>query len=159
MEALLKTLPAIIEAAGDSPEVVEAACFAAWKFSIGEGLSRNATPVALIEKKLVVAVADVIWQKQLQPLLGQFLFRLNSILGQPLVTFIELRIDPERVDDARAVANQKPPAAKSSEQIPFELLSSAAVIQDPVLRKAFLGAAVSCTRRLEEPESQSNSEI
>jgi hypothetical protein len=36
--------------------------------------------------------------------------------------------------------------------VPFELLSAAAAIHDRELRKAFLGAAMSCARRLGESE-------
>ena len=148
MDSLLKTLPAVLSAAGDSAEVVEAACIAAWKHAAGEGLRGNAVPLRLNEKTLVIAVADTAWQKQLQSLSGQLLFRLNSILGQPLVTFLEFREDPHAIVKARqnlvsADHNTEPTA------IPSELVSAAAGIQDEDLRRAFLGAASSCIKRLE----------
>ena len=152
MDRLIKTLPAILEAAGDSKEVAEAACIAAWKHAVGERLSDFAVPFRLNEKKLIVVVADTIWQKHLQPLLGQVLFRLNSILGQPLVTYIELRVDPERLVQAHRPQEGRKRSIEEqfTERVPVELLSAAAGIASSELRRAFLGAAMSCLSRLEE---------
>ena len=97
MESLIKTLPAILQVAGDSPEVVEAACIAAWKHAAGDGLRDHAVPLSFNEQTLVVGVADTTWQRQLQSLKSQLLFRINSLLGQHLVTEIEFRITPEHL--------------------------------------------------------------
>ena len=152
MERLIKTLPAILKASGAPEEVAEAACIAAWKHAVGDGLSSHAIPVQLENSKLVVAVADNIWKKQLEHMRGQLLYRLNSVLGQALVKSIELRVDPKRIELARAT-----PAATSKDkelnyEVPAELLSAAAAIEDVDLRRAFLGAATSCVKRLESPE-------
>lgn len=154
MDSLLKTLPAILKAAGDSSEVAEAACFAAWKHAVGEGLRVNAVPLRLNERTLVVAVADATWKKQMQSLSGQLLFRLNSILGQPLVTFLEFREDPLTIaEERKALAATE--RSSNSGTIPAELVSAAASIQDKDLRRAFLGAAASCLKRIEDaPETK-----
>jgi hypothetical protein len=157
MEQLIKTLPAILQAAGDSDEVREAACKAAWKAASGEVLSDNTVPIRLSGRRLTIAVADQIWQRQLQPMLGQMLFRMNSILGQPLVGHIELRIDPETVTMARE--RKERPTKRSGEgdnSIPFELLSSAAGIKDTTLRNAFLNAATSSLKRVESKSKTGN---
>ncbi len=150
MDNLIKSLPKILQAAGDSPEVAEAACMAAWKHAAGDGLRDHAVPLALYRKTLVVGVADTTWQKQLQSLSGQLLFRLNSILGQPLVTFVDFRVNP------KAVANARRPqyAGRTSRSldpstVPTELVTAAAEIKDRNLRRAFLGAAVSCINRMD----------
>ncbi|HEV7747446.1 MAG TPA: DUF721 domain-containing protein [Pyrinomonadaceae bacterium] len=154
MDRVIKTLPAILKASGDSEEVAEAACVAAWKHAVGEGLSSHAVPVQMQGQALVVAVADKVWQKQLQHMRGQLLFRLNSVLGQPLVKSIEFRVDPKRVELMR-----RPTDANTSRgldvsyKIPAELLNAAAGIEDADLRRAFLGAATSCVRRLENSET------
>ena len=150
MDNLIKTLPAILKASGASEEVAEAACMAAWKHAVGEGLSGHAVPVQLQNNTLVVAVADAIWQKQLEHMRGQLLFRLNSVLGQPLVKSIELRIDPRRVELARATSASTRKGPGADYNIPAELLTAAAEIEDVDLRRAFLGAATSCVKRLEE---------
>ncbi|MDQ2920580.1 MAG: DUF721 domain-containing protein [Acidobacteriota bacterium] len=148
MDNLIKTLPAILEAAGASEEVVEAACVAGWKHIIGEGLGNHAVPVQLQNQKLVVVVEDNIWQKQLQQMLGQLLFRLNSLLGQTLVKSIELRIDPKSLAKARE-SREGPKKERPDYKVPGEVLAAAAGIEDVELRRAFLGAATSCIRRIE----------
>jgi hypothetical protein len=153
MESLIKTLPAILTAAGPSAEVAEAACFAAWKPAVGDALSVHAVPVKLEDQTLIVAVADNIWQKQLEQIRPQLLFRLNSMLGHSLVKLIELRIDPKSLPKARM------PDDKSGQHpdypVPFELLAAASEIQDAALRRAFIGAATSCIKRLENnPQSE-----
>ena len=150
MDNLIKSLPAILKASGASEEVVEAACIAAWKHAVGEGLSSHAVPVQLQSNTLVVVVADAIWKKQLEHMRGQLLFRLNSVLGQPLVKLIELRIDPKRVEQARATQTSTNNGPAADYKVPAELLHAAAGIEDVDLRRAFLGAATSCVKRLEE---------
>lgn len=149
MESLLKTLPAIVKAASDSNEVVEAACFVAWKQIIGEGLRGNAVPLGLDERTLTVAVADAVWKKQMESLSGQLLFRLNSMLGQPVVTFLEFQEAPETIAEARRqlINVEAPPVAAP---VPQDLLAAAAEIHDGDLRNAFLAAAASCIKRVED---------
>jgi len=152
MESLIKTLPAILAAAGPSAEVAQAACFAAWKHAVGEALSVHVVPVKLEDQTLIVAVADNIWQKQLEQIRPQLLFRLNTILGHSLVKLIELRVDPKALPEVRP---PKAAAAVRSEAVPFELLAAASEIQDADLRRAFIGAATSCVKRLEKnPQSE-----
>jgi hypothetical protein len=148
MESLIKTLPAILTAAGPSAEVAEAACFAAWKHAVGAALNIHAVPVKLEDHTLTVAVADNIWQRQLEQIRPQLLFRLNTVLGHSLVKLIELRVDPN------ALPKMRMPAGASTKgtdyAVPFELLAAASEIQDADLRRAFLGAATSCIKRLEK---------
>jgi len=152
MEKLINTLPAILKASGAPAEVAEAACIAAWKHAVGDGLSSHAVPVQLQNSMLVVAVADNIWKKQLEQMRGQLLFRLNSVLGQALVKSIELRVDPQRIELARARLSGTTKHQESNYEVPAELLTAAAGIEDLDLRRAFLGAATSCVKRLEKSE-------
>ena len=161
MDGLIKTLPAILRVAGESEELEEAACLVAWKHAAGIGLRDHAVPVRRSQKTLIVAVVDTTWQTQLQSLTGQLLFRLNSLLGQPLVTFIDFRVDPDAVAEARRqTANHSvelqfhpnkvlPPVTAGGSDISSELVEAAAQIQDPDLRRAFFGAALSCLKRLD----------
>ena len=130
MERLINTLPAILKASGASDEVAEAACIAAWKHAVGEALSSHAVPVQLQNSTLVVAVADNIWKKQLEQMRGQLLFRLNSVLGQALVKSIEMRVDPKRIELARAKPSGTSKDKESNYEVPAELLSAAAAIED-----------------------------
>jgi predicted nucleic acid-binding Zn ribbon protein len=147
MDNLIKALPAILAVAAGSEEVAEAACMAAWKHIVGPGLVSHAVPVQLQNQKLIVAVEDSIWQRQLEQMRGQLLYRLNALLGQPLVKSIELRIDPNTLAKARGTQEKK---ERAEYTIPGELLAAAAGIEDVELRRAFLGAATSCIRRIEK---------
>ena len=156
MDRLIKTLPAILKASGASDEVAEAACIAAWRHAVGEGLGNHAAPLQLQNKTLVVVVADNAWKTQLEQMRGQFLFRLNSVVGHELVRHLEFRVDPKtlaRIREPEAGKGTISDRARSSDyKVPAELLSAAAAIADVELRRVFLGAATSCVRRLEEPE-------
>lgn len=68
---------------------------AAWKHAAGDGLRDHAVPLSFNDHTLVVAVADATWQRQMQSLKGQLLFRINSILGQQLVKEVEFRISEQ----------------------------------------------------------------
>lgn len=94
MEGLIKALPAVLRASGNAPEVAEAAAIAAWKHAAGEGLRDHAVPLGLQDRTLKIAVADPIWQKQLYSMRGQMLYRVNSLLGQPIVGELQFIIDP-----------------------------------------------------------------
>ncbi len=144
MNQLIKSLPSVLRAAGDSEEVAEAAAIAAWKHAAGDGLKDLAVPQKLENRILIVSVADAIWQKQLHSMRGQLLFRVNSILGQPVVSAIEFVVDAKF---ARALAEQKPKEQPLDNEVPLELWSAANAIQDKKLRKSFMKAAVLSLKR------------
>ena len=140
MNQLIKSLPGVLRAAGDSAEVAEAAAIAAWKHAAGDGLKEHTVPLKLEDRTLTIAVADAIWQKQLHSMRGQLLFRVNSILGKPLVGALDFVIDPKLV---------KPPVEQSAQreelldnEVPLELWSAASAIQDKELRRKFLQTAL-----------------
>src|SRR5918998_4945865 len=154
MDDLFRAIPKLLRAAGESEEVFEAAACAAWRRVAGEGVRGLAVPFRLYRKTLVVAVADATWQKQLEAVSPQLLFRMNSLLGQAVVTFIEFRIDPKTVQTERAA--MKIQEKKSVEQerralqtVSGEITSAADAIHDDDLRRRFLLAAGSCIERRE----------
>jgi hypothetical protein len=144
MNQLIKSLPGVLRAAGDSTEVAEAAAIAAWKHAAGDGLKEHAVPLKLEDRTLRIAVADAIWQKQLHSMRGQLLFRVNSILGKPLIGALDFVIDPNIV---------KSPVEQPAEreefpdnEVPLELWSAASAIHDKELRKKFLKTALLALR-------------
>lgn len=145
MKDLLRSLPNLLRAAGEAEEVTEAAALAAWRHAAGAGLRTHAVPFRLYRKTLVVAVADATWQKQLEPMSGQLLFRLNSMLGQALVTYIEFRIDPKTVEAERARLRSQEVDHAAQQQHAIDaarpLRRAAADIKDEALRQRFLLAA------------------
>ena len=144
MNQLIKSLPQVLRAAGNSPEVAEAAAIAAWKHAAGDGLKEHAVPVRLENRTLVIAVADPIWQKQLTSMRGQMLFRINSILGQPVVSALDFVIDPKLVKPRVEQTEQQEPL---DNEVPLELWSAANAIHDKELRKSFLKTALLALKR------------
>jgi hypothetical protein len=146
MEELLKSLPKVLRAHQDSPELKEAAAFAAWKHAIGDGLKQHTTAKRLDGKTLIVAVRDAIWQNQLDSMKSHLLFRVNSILGQPLLNNIELVIDPKSL---KVTSLEKKADVTVDNEVPIELWSAASAIEDRQLRQKFLRAAIAALKRKE----------
>src|SRR5678816_230297 len=145
MNQLIKSLPGVLRAAGDSTEVAEAAAIAAWKHAAGDGLKEHAVPLKLEDRTLTIAVADPIWQKQLNAMRGQLLFRINSILGQPLVSAFNFVVDREHVKPHIEQPEKDEPL---DNEVPLELWSAANTIHDQELRKNFLKTALRSLKRL-----------
>jgi len=145
MDELIKSLPKVLRAVGSSQEVAEAAALAAWRHGVGAGLQNHAVAIKLDANILIVEVRDSIWQKQLTTMKEQLLFRVNSVLGQPIVKDIELRVNPK----AAIVTQQQKsePVNEADNQVPFDLLSAASAIQDKELRQKFLRAAMATLKR------------
>ena len=143
MNQLIKSLPEVLKAARNSPEVAEAAALAAWKHAAGEGLKDRTVPLRLEGRRLIVAVADVIWQKQMHSMRAQLLFRINTILGQPIVGEIEYVIDPKLA----VTGDQEKTEEPLDNEVPLELWSAANAIHDKELRRSFLRAAIHSLKR------------
>lgn len=136
-------LPKILAGAGENAELTEIAAKIAWRRTAGEGLRDHAVPSRLQEKTLLVAVADAVWQKQLQPMSAELIFRINKLLRRNVVERIEFRIDPRAL--GRGTAKRSSP--RVCEPLPSTVVSSAAAIQDSELRERFMRAAENCISR------------
>ncbi|HEU4835584.1 MAG TPA: DciA family protein [Pyrinomonadaceae bacterium] len=145
MNQLIKSLPQVLRAAGGSAEVVEAAAIAAWKHAAGDGLKEHAVALKLENRVLTIAVADPIWQRQLTSMRGQLLFRINSTLGQSLVSALDFIIDPKLAKANVDSAQQE--AEPLDNEVPLELWSAANTIHDKELRKSFLKTALLALKR------------
>ena len=128
MNQLIKSLPTVLRASGNAAEVAEAAAIAAWKHAAGDGLKEHAVAFKLENRTLTVAVADPIWQKQLTAMRGQLLYRVNTILGQPLVSAFNFVIDRERVKPR--VEQPESEEELLDNEVPLELWSAANTIHD-----------------------------
>ena len=118
----------------------------AWARAAGSGLRRQAVPLRLDRGAFIVSVADAIWQKQLQSMSAELIFRLNNLLGQRTVNEIIFRINSSAVSQAQAEAEDSPrkdPPAPA----PTELLFAAGSIADQELRARFIRAAENCIAR------------
>jgi Dna[CI] antecedent DciA-like protein len=147
MNNLLKMLPMMLRLSGDNEEVREQAAFVAWRAVAGAQVAYNCVPFQLYQKRLIIATLDLTWKFQMERLSGQYLFRINSLLGGPYITFIEFRINRE------TVLSSRPPDPKKfewshSDEIGAELAAAASRIKDDSLREQFLRAATKCLERI-----------
>jgi predicted nucleic acid-binding Zn ribbon protein len=142
---LLTIVPQMLRHAADSDEVREQAVFAAWLVAVGGPIRKVTAPVRLERKTLIVAVPDSTWRIQLNRMRGQALFKLNSLLGAPLVTSIEYVVNPDLISYEPA-----PPQEikfKAPEQQTLSLREQADKIDDSNIRETFLRAAGKCLER------------
>lgn len=144
MNAFISTLPGIFDAIEASDKVRDAFVFAAWRNVAGEQVFERTSPVLVEEKRLVIAVSDKTWKRNLETLAAQLLFKLNAALGKPLIDFIEFRVAPE----ALAIADRNLPGTEFEDATPpVELSISARKIRDEALRDTVLKAAANCLSR------------
>ena len=152
MNELFRALPALLKQFDENENVREAVAFAAWRKISGESLRQHAVPLRLFQKRLIIAVGSETWKKHLESLSGQMIFKLNSALGQAVVTFIEFRVDEKTVEAERAKNRKSTLSDAELEEIALEevtpkLRHSADAIKDDNLRYQFLLAAGSCLAR------------
>lgn len=152
MNELFRALPALLRQMDDNESLRQAVVFAAWRRIAGEGLREHAVALRLYQKHLIVAVMSETWKKHLEHLSGQMIFKLNSTLEQPLVTFIEFRVDEETVKEERAKYQKEMIDEEKQRQIALEQVTpkmrhAADAIKDENLRYQFLLAAGSCLAR------------
>jgi hypothetical protein len=148
MQEIFAALPAILKMYADDEDVRRSVVFAAWRRISGESLAYRTAPVELDGSTLRIAVADRTWQRNLKPLAGEMVFRLNSLIGATEVTFIEFRVDREAL--AVAERDSGDPArleAEALDEITEPLRKAADHIQNDELRRRFLLAAGSCLAR------------
>ena len=144
---LFRTLPGVLRDAENVDEIRQAIVFAAWRRIAGDTLAGHAVPIGLENTTLAVAVSNITWQRHLEDLCGQMVFKLNAALGSPLVTFIELRIDESAVGRNKLTDDESELRRQAEMEISPELRAAAEKIVDEELRKQFLLAASNCLVR------------
>lgn len=149
MQDLMRFLPALVGQLEDNQTAREAFAFAAWRKAAGDNLCEKTAPIELVGEKLVVAVKDATWKRNLEEFSGQIIFKLNSSLRMQLVTFIEFKIDEHAVEaeNAGSHAARKSSAAEEAVEITEDMRRAAEAIADEELREKFLLAAASCLAR------------
>ena len=152
MEDLFRTLPKLLKEMPESAEVREAVAFAAWRKIAGSSLQSHAVAFRLYGKHLLVAVTSETWKKHLEFLSGQMIFKINSVLGQAVVTFIEFRVDEVTVLNERRKTQTTTLTDEQLREIALDevtpkLRGSADAIKDDNLRYQFLLAAGSALAR------------
>ena len=144
---LTALLPKLLRANGANAEL---AVKLAWSKAAGTGLRHATIPVRLVSKTLIVAVADPIWQKQLQHMSAELIFRINNLLQGSLIEAIEFRVDAGALKSNR-FTNAAPEKDSKNQPAPTELLFAASSIADEELRARFIRAAQNCIERRDDP--------
>ena len=147
MNEFFAALPALLKQMPDSPEMRRAVVFAAWRRAAGRQLRDHATATDLADDRLTVAVADKVWQRQLASLAGEFIYKINSSLGQQMVTYVEFVVDPDRFE---RVPNTAVETGDAAPHLTDELRRQADAIRDDRLREEFLRAAGTTLARNEK---------
>jgi len=132
---LTRLLPNIVRA---NPEL---AVKMAWARAAGDGLRRNTHPFSFDGKTLIVSVADALWQKQLQSMTAELVFRMNNLLGRGIVEQLVFRIAPSDVSQAQSINRSESSEEQKNNPVPTELMFAAGSIADEDLRARFLRAA------------------
>ena len=109
--------------------------FAAWRRVAGDALGNRTKPLEFFQNRLIVAVEDQNWQRNLETLAPEMVAKLNAATEQGKVRFIEFRIDKN------AVGPQGPRTDSSEINVSDSLRSAADQIENESLRKSFLEAA------------------
>ena len=144
MDAFFRTLPGVFETIDASDEVRSAFVFAAWRRVAGHQIVERSQTVELVANRLVVAVADITWQRNLESLAPQLLFKLNAALGRVTVNFIEFRVQPSAIEQVPRTIDQYD---ETDNDLPSELTAAANAIRDEKLRKTVMLAAANCLAR------------
>jgi hypothetical protein len=93
--------------------------------AVGREVGQRTRPTFLANGRLTVEVDGAEWREQLLPLSGTILGRLNKLLSQPRVEWIDYRL---------ARPARRPPARAESTA---ESRDEASGIQDPQLRRLY----------------------
>ena len=76
-----------------------------WKKAVGKRVAVHARAARLVRSTLVVEVDDEIWRKQLWGLRYQILRNLERAMGPEIVSDLEFRVMPQRIQPGRQTAS------------------------------------------------------
>ncbi|MEK7855312.1 MAG: DciA family protein [Acidobacteriota bacterium] len=144
MKDFLASLPAIMRNIDTEGNTIEPVVFAAWKRCVEGSLAEHIVPVRIENKRLIAAVANETWRKQVADLGSVITDKINAAVGSKLIRFIEFQIDPAAVRAHRkSIAETSVPdwTMAADEQLSPALTEAADSIRDSELREKFLAAA------------------
>ncbi|HYA16710.1 MAG TPA: DUF721 domain-containing protein [Bryobacteraceae bacterium] len=74
----------------------------AWKRAVGKRIAAHTRAAKLVRTTLVIEVEDEVWKKNLWSLRYQILRNLEKAIGPEIVSDLELRVMPLRIEPQRA---------------------------------------------------------
>ena len=140
MRPLHTLLPHLLRKQPQKHLPVEEIVRSVWPHLVGRQIAARSQVFQLYRETLIVHVPDRAWQRQLRRLERQLLARVNRLLGQRLVTGIDLRVDASLAAPASSAQPppRKGPAREEAPARDAQLEDSARAIADPELRALFL---------------------
>lgn len=99
-----------------------------WMAAVGRQLALKTRPTFFAKGRLTVEVDGAPWRQEMFPLTGTILARLNRLLGEPMVKWIDYRL---------ARPQRRPPGRAQSATAEAEPFDEASGIQDPQLRRLY----------------------
>ncbi|HMQ04820.1 MAG TPA: DciA family protein [Pyrinomonadaceae bacterium] len=151
MEELIKSFPAVMKEVADDDRAYEPLVFAAWRRCIEGPMAEHVVPIRFDEGRVIAAVSNITWQRHLLDLAPALVAKLNGSIGQPIVRFIEFRIDDAAVSLHRAKAKEtkreRTDEISREDHLWPELDAAAEEIADPDLRELFRSAAAGTMAR------------
>ena len=117
-KALKDVLPGMIDELGISEPLMRSAVFAAWR-TIAASLpahARDARPLRFQQGTLTIQTPSSAAVHELHMRVPQLTRELNTKLGRPLVTKLELRVRGQRPAPRSPTGTQLPPSQKDSPQ-------------------------------------------
>jgi|SRR5687767_6971118 len=151
---ILHAFPTILKLLDADSAAAEQLVFVAWSRSVDGAMAENVVPLRMDGKRLIAAVPNETWRRQVADLGPAMAAKLNTLLGTAYISFIEFQIDPSAVQARRSRrATLNLGAASSSRplsvEIDPELQAAAGAVLDESLRSAFLAAAAGSLSRNE----------
>jgi Dna[CI] antecedent, DciA len=155
MNELFRILPKLLKQVDDDENLRQIIVFTTWRKIAGESLAEHAVAITLHNKCLTIAVANERWEKYLKDLTGQMIFKLNSALGQALVTYIDFCVDEKSVLAAKGSKNRSEfddleLQKLAQKQRSPQLRAKSTAIKDENLRELFMKAASTSLARKEQ---------
>jgi hypothetical protein len=151
MQDILGAFPAILKQIDASGQAVEPVVFAAWKRCVDGVLREHVMPLRLEKNRLIVAVSNETWRRNVADLGPALAAKVNAAAGLPLVEYIEFHVDAAAVREHRAQSQQTDEIDLDrravAAQIRTGLHAAAESIADEQLREQFLAAAASSLAR------------
>ncbi len=102
----------------------------AWKKAVGKRIAARTRAVKLVRNTLVVEVEDEVWRRNLWGLRYQILRNLEKAIGPEIVSEVELRVMPMRIE----------PQRDKGDLLILKPLDEADDITDPGLRRIYKAA-------------------
>jgi hypothetical protein len=143
MKDLFRDLQRLLAISPSGDDLGRSLVLSAWKRAVGEGLDVRTKAMDLSGTRLTVAVSDESWKRHLEGIADQMIFKINSVLRNPSVTFIEFVVHPELLPQSRA----ETPNIAWRDEMDEELMQSAKGIEDEELREEFVKMAAKLSAR------------